>query len=118
MQSACRKSANDGHRGLAHEPLGCHRKVVLHWGELGTRWGISPTVHKPHRSANPRPAVLSERAERRGDRRRPFGGALQGQHQPEGVVGLGPRQGRLRDGPTAVIAQIGLAMLEVSHERR
>jgi hypothetical protein len=63
--------------------------------------------HKPRRSANPRPAVLSERAERRGDRRRPFGGALQGQHQPEGVVGLGPRQGRLCDGPTAVIAQIG-----------
>jgi hypothetical protein len=48
------KGVNNGHRGLAHEPLGCHRKILLHWGELGTRW--------PHPSANPRPAILLKRA--------------------------------------------------------
>jgi hypothetical protein len=41
-------SANCGHRGLANEPLTCHRKVVLHWGEMGTRWGISRTVAQIH----------------------------------------------------------------------
>jgi DNA-binding transcriptional regulator GbsR (MarR family) len=30
--------------GIAHESLGCHRNVVLHWGELGTRWSISFTI--------------------------------------------------------------------------
>jgi hypothetical protein len=26
----------------------CHRKVVLHWGEMGTRWGMSRTVAQIH----------------------------------------------------------------------
>ena len=54
------KSANNGHRGLAHEPLGCHRKVVLHWGELGTRWGISRTVAQIHALLYSRSALSAE----------------------------------------------------------
>ena len=48
--------------GLAHEPLGCHRKVVLHWGELGTRWGISRTVAQIHALLflSPRPLNAEE----------------------------------------------------------
>jgi hypothetical protein len=62
------EGANCGHRGLANQPIARHRKVVLPWGELEMRWG-----HKPHRGANPRAGVLSERAaKRRGDRRHPL----------------------------------------------
>ena len=58
--AACPFRANNGHRGLAHEPLGCHRKVVLHWGELGTRWGISPTVAQIHALLYSRSALSAE----------------------------------------------------------
>jgi hypothetical protein len=56
--AACPFRANNGHRGLAHEPLGCHRKVVLHWG--GTRWGISPTVAQIHAQLYSRSALSAE----------------------------------------------------------
>src|ERR1700682_2241843 len=55
-----RWAVNNGHRGLAHEPLGCPRKVVLHWGELGTRWGISPTVAQIHAVLYSRSALSAE----------------------------------------------------------
>ena len=52
--------ANNGHRGLAHEPLGYHGKVVLHSGELGTRWGISRTVAQIHALPYSRSALSAE----------------------------------------------------------
>jgi succinylarginine dihydrolase len=63
-----------------------------------------------------RRCTLGARAERRGDRRHPFGGALQRQHQPEGVAGLGPRQADPYDARPP--RSHGLAMFGVSHERR
>jgi hypothetical protein len=65
FQSSAKKafstlSANNGRRGLAHESLGCHRKVVLHWGELGTGWGISPTVAQIHAQLYSRSALSAK----------------------------------------------------------
>ena len=39
---------------------GGYRKVVLHWGELGTRWGISLTVAQIHALLYSRSALSAE----------------------------------------------------------
>ena len=70
------------------------RKFILHWGEMGTRWGINRTVAQIHAllylSAEPLhadeiAATLSR-------------GALERQHQPARAAGLGHRPGRASAG--------------------
>jgi hypothetical protein len=58
--AGCLKGAPITVIGLAHEPLVGHRKVVLHWGELGTRWGISLTVAQIHALLYSRSALSAE----------------------------------------------------------
>jgi hypothetical protein len=52
------------------------QKFVLHWGEMGTRWGINRTVAQIHALLYilPKPLNAEEIAER--------------QHEPEGTPGL------------------------------
>ncbi len=62
------------------------RQFVLHWGEMGTAWGVNRTVAQIRR-----PLVLPRSPASCGrDRGNLGGGALQRQQQPQGVAGLEP----------------------------
>ena len=63
------------------------QKFILHWGEMGARWGMNRTVSQLHGLLYPRRAA----AARRGDRRDARRGALEREHQPEGAAELGAR---------------------------
>ena len=72
----------------APEPLTpVAQKFILHWGEMGTKWGINRTVAQVH-------ALLfrfSQATACRRYLRHPRGCALQRQHQPARTPGLGNR---------------------------
>ena len=64
------------------------QKFILHWGEMGTRWGINRTVAQIHALLfiSPKPLHAEDIARRAGCR------ALERQQQPQGTSGLGHRE--------------------------
>ena len=69
------------------------RDFILHWGEMGTRWGVNRSVAQIHallflaEAPLPADAIVEPRA-----------GALERQQQPEGTAVLAARAGAPRHG--------------------
>ena len=66
------------------------RQFILHWGEMGTRWGVNRTGRPGARAA----LSLTRTPHRGGYRRNPLRRALQRQHQPQGTAELEPGRDR------------------------
>jgi DNA-binding transcriptional regulator GbsR (MarR family) len=80
-------------------PLGAiHRKFVLHWGEMGTRWGINRTVAQIHALLflSPRPLHAEEIADTLGVARSNVSTSLR-ELQAWGIVRVSHRLGDRRD---------------------
>ena len=79
------------------------RRYIVHWGEMGSRWGMNRSVAQIHALLYP----LREAAARRRDRRNARHRALQRQHGPQGAARLGPgaRHPRARRSPRLLQAQ-------------
>ena len=73
------------------------RKYILHWGEMGTRWGINRTVAQVHALlfVSPKPLNAEEISLTL------VRGAVECQHQPEGIAELGTRESQSCPGRSA-----------------
>ena len=79
------------------------QRYIVHWGEMGSRWGMNRSVAQIHALLYPG----REAAECRRDRRDARNRAIQRQHRPQGTaqLGAGADHARARRPPRLLHAQ-------------